>query len=41
MVRELQLSPNTVRWYMKRLYLKLQVNNRTEALSHAKDMGLV
>ncbi|WP_407572561.1 LuxR C-terminal-related transcriptional regulator [Deinococcus altitudinis] len=39
--RELQLSPNTVRWYMKSLYVKLQVNNRTEALSRAKDMGMV
>jgi LuxR family maltose regulon positive regulatory protein len=39
--RELELSPNTVRWYMKSLYLKLQVNNRTEALNRARDIGLV
>jgi LuxR family maltose regulon positive regulatory protein len=39
--RELQLSPNTVRWYMKNLYLKLQVNNRTEALNRSKAMGLL
>ena len=39
--RELQLSPNTVRWYMKSLYTKLQVNNRTEALNRARTMKLV
>ncbi|MGY2895665.1 LuxR C-terminal-related transcriptional regulator [Deinococcus sp. UYEF24] len=39
--RELQLSPNTVRWYMKSLYLKLQVNNRTEALNRVREMKLV
>jgi LuxR family maltose regulon positive regulatory protein len=39
--RELQLSPNTVRWYMTNLYLKLQVNNRTEAPNRTKAMGLL
>ncbi|GGR27584.1 LuxR C-terminal-related transcriptional regulator [Deinococcus ruber] len=39
--RELQLSPNTVRWYMKSLYSKLRVNNRTEALHHARTLKLV
>ena len=39
--RELQLSPNTVRWYMKNLYLKLRASNRTEAINRARDMGLL
>lgn len=39
--RDLQLSPNTVRWYMKNLYSKLQVNNRTEALHRARGLKLV
>ncbi|AZI45073.1 hypothetical protein EHF33_19510 (plasmid) [Deinococcus psychrotolerans] len=39
--RELQLSPNTVRWYMKNLYLKLRANNRTGALNRAREMGLL
>ena len=39
--RALQLSPNTVRWYMKTLYLKLRASNRTEAINRARDMGLL
>ena len=39
--RELQLSPNTVRWYMKNLYLKLRASNRTEAINRARDAGLL
>ncbi len=39
--RELQLSPNTVRWYMQSLYSKLQVSNRTEALNRGRDAGLL
>lgn len=39
--RELQLSPNTVRWYMKNLYVKLRANNRTEAVNRARDAGLL
>jgi LuxR family maltose regulon positive regulatory protein len=39
--KELRLSPNTVRWYMKNLYSKLQVRNRTEAVNRAKDVGLL
>ncbi|CAA9369612.1 MAG: hypothetical protein AVDCRST_MAG93-8303, partial [uncultured Chloroflexia bacterium] len=39
--KEIGLSPNTVRWYMKNLYSKLQVNNRTEAVNRAKDVGLL
>ena len=39
--KELQLSPNTVRWYMQSLYAKLQVGNRTEAVNRARDAGLL
>jgi len=39
--RELELSPNTVRWYMRNLYTKLKVNNRTEALNRVREMKLL
>lgn len=39
--KELQLSPNTVRWYMQSLYSKLQVRNRIEAVNRGRDAGLL
>ena len=39
--KELRLAPNTVRWYMRSLYAKLQVGNRTEAVNRARDLGLL
>lgn len=38
--KELQLSPNTVKWYVQGLYDKLAVNNRLQAVNRAKELGL-
>jgi predicted ATPase/DNA-binding CsgD family transcriptional regulator len=35
------LSPNTIRWYNRQLYSKLGVGSRTQAIAHAKDLGLL
>lgn len=37
----LSLSVNTVKWYNKRIYRKLGVNNRTQAAARAKSLGLL
>ncbi|CAA9305902.1 MAG: hypothetical protein AVDCRST_MAG93-4911, partial [uncultured Chloroflexia bacterium] len=39
--KELQLAPNTVRWYIQSLYSKLQVHNRTKVINRARDVGLL
>lgn len=38
---ELYLSVNTVRWYNKQLYAKLDVQNRTMAVARARAIGLL
>jgi LuxR family transcriptional regulator, maltose regulon positive regulatory protein len=38
--KELQLSPNTVKWYVQGLYDKLGVNSRLQAVNRAKELGL-
>jgi LuxR family maltose regulon positive regulatory protein len=35
------LSINTVRTYVKEIYSKLDVNNRTKAIALARDYGLI
>lgn len=35
------LSIETVKWYNKRIYRKLRVGNRTEAVRRARDLGLL
>lgn len=37
----LSLSLNTVKWYSKRIYEKLAVENRTEAIHRARTLGLL
>jgi len=37
----LNISPNTVKTHMSRLFAKLDVHNRTEALSEAKALNLI
>ncbi|WP_326539203.1 LuxR C-terminal-related transcriptional regulator [Pseudorhodoferax sp.] len=37
--RALGLSPETVKWYLSRLYAKLQVAGRDEAVARVRDMG--
>jgi len=39
--RELYLTVNTVKWYIKRIFQKLDVPNRREAAARARDLGLV
>src|SRR5215831_7902760 len=38
---ELYLSLNTVKWYNRRIYNKLGVNSRTQAIMHAKKVGVL
>ena len=35
------LSETTVKWYLKRLYCKLYVSSRTEAIASARKLGLL
>jgi LuxR family maltose regulon positive regulatory protein len=37
----LYLSPNTLRVYTTNLYAKLDVHNRTQAVTHARDLGII
>jgi len=39
--RQLGLTTNTVRWYSSKLYDKLGVRSRTQAIARAKSMGLL
>ena len=38
---ELFLSLHTVKWYNRQIYGKLGVKNRTQAIAHAKELGLL
>ena len=37
----LNLSEDTIKWYNKRIYLKLEVGSRTQAIAKAVEMGLL
>lgn len=39
--RGLELTDNTVKFHLKSIYLKLSVNRRTQAISKAKELGLI
>ena len=39
--QRLFLSEETVKWYLKRLYCKLDVRTRTEAIASARKLGLL
>ena len=39
--KRLFLSETTVKWYLKRLYCKLYVSTRTEAIASARKLGLI
>jgi LuxR family maltose regulon positive regulatory protein len=39
--RELFLSVNTVKWYLKEIYGKLDAHGRVEAISRARELGLL
>lgn len=38
---QLELSPNTVKTHVARLFEKLRVARRTEAIQHARELGLI
>jgi DNA-binding CsgD family transcriptional regulator len=38
---ELFLSLHTVKWYNRQIYSKLGVSSRTQAIAHAKTLGLL
>ncbi|MEW6265885.1 MAG: LuxR C-terminal-related transcriptional regulator [Thermodesulfobacteriota bacterium] len=38
---DLHLSLNTIKWYVKNIFGKLAVENRREAVSKARDLGLI
>ena len=38
--RALGLSPETVKWHLSRIYSKLGVTGRDEAVARARDLGL-
>lgn len=39
--RYFELSVSTIRWHVKNIYRKLEVNNRTRATVRARDLGLI
>ena len=39
--RVLQISPETVKFHIKRIFLKLAVGTRAEAVSQAESLGLI
>lgn len=39
--RELYLSGHTVKWYTGRIYRKLDVHERSEAVQRAGELGLL
>jgi DNA-binding CsgD family transcriptional regulator len=39
--RQLELSPNTVKTHLSRLFEKLEARRRTEAIQKARELGLI
>ena len=37
---ELYISENTIRWYVKNIYIKLGVNGRRRAVERADELGI-
>jgi ATP/maltotriose-dependent transcriptional regulator MalT len=39
--QEMFLSVNTIKWYAKNIYQKLDVGRRAQAVAKAKELGLI
>jgi LuxR family maltose regulon positive regulatory protein len=39
--QEMFLSTNTIKWYAKNIYRKLNVNRRAQAIARARELGLI
>lgn len=39
--KKIYLSENTVKWYLKQLFVKLDIKNRTQAIEKANEIGLI
>ena len=39
--RGLQLTENTVKFHLKKVFTKLQVKRRTQAVAKARELGLI
>jgi len=35
------ITPGTAKWYVSQIFSKLDVNNRTQAVAHARELHLI
>jgi LuxR family maltose regulon positive regulatory protein len=39
--RSLDISPETVKWHLKNIYIKLDVSGRVQAIGKAQELGML